>query len=410
MIHADVIQTYDNHADAVHAEDGKLSQNKLFTVFKIAEVCNLKCPYCYFFFGGDQSFAEHPAAVPEDIVVSVARFLRQGVADLGLRRLDISFHGGEPLMVGKKRFRRICEILSDEIAGHVELRLNMQTNGALIDEEWADILYTHRVGVGVSIDGPKHIHDLTRIDKKNRGTYDQTLAGIRRMQQRAAGSVGGLGVIPSGVDARTIYNHFVRDLGIKVIDLLMPIQDWRNVDAAMVEHVTGFYLELFDVWMEDNDPKVEIRTLSDPLRAMLTDRGAHNYSVSLKDICDSITIRSNGDLCPDDTLSSLGPRYQKTGFNVRDNSLSQFMQAEFWEDIRLAAAEPAHRCVDCKWWGICRGGQAEHRFDEVAQFRRESVYCDTYQNIFERMYDRVTRSIDKGAVDARTAAAGSAAL
>lgn len=392
----------------IRIDEGKLSQNKLFTVFKIAEVCNLKCPYCYFFFGGDQSFAEHPPVIPEDIVVSAARFLRQGVKDLGLKKLDISFHGGEPLMVGKKRFKRICDILVEEIADHVELRLNMQTNGALIDEEWANILYDYRVGVGVSVDGPKWIHDQSRIDKKNRGTYDLTLQGIRRMQRRAEGSVGGLGVIPASATAREIYAHFVHELGIKVIDLLMPIQDWRNVEPDMVQHVTEFYLQLFDVWMEDNDPKVEIRTLSEPLRAMLTGHGARNYSVSLKDICDSITIRSNGDLCPDDTLSSLAPRYQKTNFNVRRDSLSSFMRADFWEDIRLAAAEPAHRCVDCKWWGICRGGQAEHRFDEQTRFRRESVYCDTYQQVFERMYDRVTKSLDRGVVDARLAAAGAA--
>lgn len=383
----------------------KLSQNKLFTVFKIAEVCNLKCPYCYFFFGGDESFAEHPPAVPDNIVGDVARFLRQGVSDLGLKRLDISFHGGEPLMVGKKRFKRICEILTEEIADHVELRLNMQTNGALIDDEWADILYRYRVGVGVSIDGPKHIHDLTRIDKKNRGTYDQTLQGVRRMQSKAAGSVGGLGVIPLGVSAREVYTHLVHEMGIKVIDLLMPIQDWRNVQPETVEHVTNFYIDLFDVWMEDNDPHVEIRTLSDPLRAMLTDNGAKNYSVSLKDICDSITIRSNGDLCPDDTLSSLAPVYQKTNFNVQHDSLSAFMGASFWEDIRLAAAEPAHRCEGCKWWGICRGGHAEHRYDQTEKFRRESVYCDTYQRVFEHMYDKVTRSLDRESVDARIAAA-----
>lgn len=386
----------------------KLSQNKLFAVFKIAEVCNLKCPYCYFFFSGDSSHFEHPPAVPERVIVSVADFLRQGVNDLGLKRLDISFHGGEPLMVGKKHFRRICDILVDALADQVELRLNMQTNGALIDGEWASLLHDYRIGVGVSIDGPKHIHDQTRIDKKSRGTYDQTLRGIRELQQRSKYSIGGLGVIPEGIGAREIYDHLVRDLGITVIDLLMPIQDWRNVSPDTVKHVTRFYLDLLDIWMEDNNPAVEIRTLSDPLRAMLTDHGARNYSVSLKDICDSITIRSNGDLCPDDTLSSLSSSYQRTGFNVARNSLTEFMVAEFWEDLRLAATEPSHRCVGCKWWGICRGGQAEHRYDDREKFRRESVYCDTYQEVFEDMYQRVAASVGRESVDARIAAARAA--
>lgn len=383
----------------------KLSKNKMFTVFKIAEVCNLKCPYCYFFFAGDTSHAEHPPSVPESVVTSVGQFLRQGVNDLGLKKLDISFHGGEPLMVGKKRFRRICDILIDALADQVELRLNMQTNGALIDEEWASILHEYRIGVGVSIDGPKHIHDETRIDKKNRGTYDQTLRGVRQLQQQSKSSVGGLGVIPDGASAREIYDHLVKDLGITVIDLLMPIQDWRNFNPDMVKHVTRFYLDLLDIWIKDNNPAVEIRTLSDPLRAMLTDHGARNYSVSLKDICDSITIRSNGDLCPDDTLSSLSSGYQRTGFNAARNSLADFMAADFWEDLRLAAAEPSHRCVDCKWWGICRGGHAEHRYDERDKFRRESVYCDTYQEMFEDMYQRVAASVGRESVDARIAAA-----
>lgn len=371
----------------------KLGRKQLFTVLKIAERCNLKCPYCYFFFAGDESYKSDPKVIPMGVVEDTARFLHAGAVELGLGRVDISLHGGEPMMVGKKRFKAICDTLRApfQSADGPRLRLNIQTNGVLIDEEWVDILKEYRIGVGVSLDGPKHIHDKVRIDHRNRGTYDQTARGIALLQRRMG--VAALVVIPPDESGREVFNHVVDDLGIKTIDFLFPIQNWDNHDPDLTTKVTRFYREVFEAWVERNDPEVQIRTLSDRLRALISDAGAEFRTSGLKDICDSITIRSNGDLCPDDTLHSLRPDYRDTGFNVRSATLRDFMSAPFWEDLRIAVLEPRGECSTCKWWGICRGGHADHRYAAGDGFRRGSTYCDTYKTMHQQTYDYVNRSI-----------------
>lgn len=381
----------------------KLSRKQLFAVVKIAEVCNLKCPYCYFFFGGDQSFADDPPVIDTENVASIGKFLAKGAVELGLERVDISLHGGEPLMVGKKRFEAICTALAEELSGVCAFGINLQTNGALVDDEWAAIFRKHRIGVGVSVDGPQAVHDANRIDQRGRGTYRKTVAGIRALQKVAP--IGALCVIPDGESGREIYRHFVDELGLKAMDFLLPIQNWDNFDAERTERVTRFYMEVLEEWLADNDPQVSVRTFSDPLAAMLSDRGAARRTSGLKDNCDSITVRSNGDICPDDTLTSINPAMRRTGHNVGSSSLRAFMAEDFWEQLRVTALEPAGDCVGCQWWGICRGGHADHRYSAAAGFRRKTTYCDTYKALYARLYDYVCAAIPKEQVDARLAAA-----
>jgi uncharacterized protein len=380
----------------------KLTRNQLFVVLKIAEVCNLKCPYCYFFFGGDESYKDDPKKIPADVVQSTAAFLGQGAKDLDLRRIDISLHGGEPLMVGKKRFEKICETLRAINPGETELGLNIQTNGVLIDDDWVDIFRKFDIGVGVSIDGPKHIHDRYRIDMRGRGTYDETKRGIEKMRAGKV-AIGALAVVSKELTGREMYDHVVRELGIRSLDFLFPIQNWDDFDPELTDQVTRFYEDLLDAWIEDDNPRVEIRTLSDRLRAMLSDQGMQRRTLGLKDICDSITIRSNGDLCPDDTLQSIRSEYRYTGYSVHSSGLAEFMAADFWGDLRRSTQERSGRCVDCKWWGICRGGDSEHRYATGQGFSRESTYCDTYKRIFQQLYDRVVAVMPPDTVNARLA-------
>ena len=66
----------------------------------------------------------------------------------------------------------------------VSVSHSFQTNGMLIDDAWCDLLIEEDVGVGVSIDGPKHLHDRNRLTRSGQGTFDRTIAGVRQLRQR----------------------------------------------------------------------------------------------------------------------------------------------------------------------------------------------------------------------------------
>lgn len=376
---------------------------QLFSVVKIAEICNLQCPYCYFFFGKDGSFADDPAKMSLSTIRRTAEFLVTGAEELGYDRVDISLHGGEPLMVGKRHFDALCTIIQDVFADRMPLGLHIQTNASLIDEDWVQIIKRHRIGVGVSLDGPQHIHDINRVDKRGRGTYAKTISGIKLLASQGI-KVGILCVITPGSDGEEIYKHLVNDLNQKSFDFLLPLQNWDNFDAKTTEHATRFYEGVLDAWLRDNDPTVSIRTLSDPLMAMLSDAGAARRAAGLDSNLNAITIRSNGDICPDDTLTSLNPAYRRTGHNVRTSDLASFMRHPLWDDLRATELSSKDECTGCRWWSICRGGHADHRFGAATLFRRKTTYCDTYRAIYGRLSDYVAPIVSRQKLDARLGA------
>ena len=180
-------------------------------VFKISERCNLKCDYCYFFFGGDETWKKHPPLVPRQVVEDLGAFSARAARDHQIEEIDIVFHGGEPLLMSKPRFVEMCETLRRYEKGF-KFSFALQTNAVLIDEGWIDIFERHKIGVGISLDGPPVVNDLHRLDLKGQSSYDRTVAGLRALQkaaeQKRMAPPGLLSVINPFVDGAKVYRHF----------------------------------------------------------------------------------------------------------------------------------------------------------------------------------------------------------
>jgi|HubBroStandDraft_2_1064218.scaffolds.fasta_scaffold74821_2 uncharacterized protein len=88
----------DSPATASVAARRPVEIRDLDVILKTVERCNIACKYCYFFFGGDTSYEQHPPYISRDTLQAVANFLKVGVTDLAIPRLKINFHGGEPMM------------------------------------------------------------------------------------------------------------------------------------------------------------------------------------------------------------------------------------------------------------------------------------------------------------------------
>jgi len=370
---------------------------QIFVAFKVAEVCNLKCGYCYFFEKADDSYKSAPAYMTEETAIAAARFLAQGAVDAGIPTVTIALHGGEPLMMGKARLARICQILRDEITPHARLRLGIQTNGVLLDREWISLLQSNDCSIGISLDGPKALHDAARPDKRGRGSYDRVVAALRLLQQaHANGEIsefGVLSVIDPKLTAEQSYALFVDDLGIKSIFFRQPSMTWDEADPATIQSVNTFLRDIFRIWVERNDSAVEIRSNVETLHPFLHDNAVAHRIDHLVDLVQAISIRSNGDVCVDDSLPALTMRYRDTGYNVRTDSLAQFYASDIWPEIQASLTDKKSDCADCKWFGICGGGPIANRYSDAQRFQNRSVYCEGYRGLFEDAYSYVGPAI-----------------
>lgn len=385
------------------------ADRQLFVSLKLAEVCNLGCKYCYFFEHNDLSHLGAPAYMSPAVIESAGKFLARGAVDCDIRNIAIALHGGEPLMIGKRRFAQCCEILQREIAPYCNLRLIVQTNGLLLDDEWIDLLARYGCSIGLSIDGMKESHDSIRLDKKRRGTYDRVIEALKLLQAAVddgrISAFGVLGVIGLGMSGTATFNHFLDELKLRNFDFLVPQLHWDNVEPEMVDHVRDFYLEVVDAWLERGDPSVHIRTITDAFRPFLSDDAGQWRLNYIADMAEGVSIRSNGDVCVDDALPPISTRFRDTGCNVATHSLAEFYEHEVWSDIRSALLQAPAECRACEYFGLCGGGPLETRYSRDSGFNNKSIYCDTYKAMFSRLRAHVEDHLDPPVVAGRIASA-----
>jgi uncharacterized protein len=388
------------------------SERQLFVALKLAEVCNIKCDYCYFFEKHDQSHVDAPAYMAMPTVEAAGQFLAKGARDLGLTSIDIALHGGEPLLLGKKRIADVCRILHREIDPYVKLNLGVQTNGMLLDREWVELLASLGCRIGVSLDGPRHIHDRFRKDKAGRGTFDRVMTAIALLQtcktDGLIGSFGIISVINKDLSAADAYQFFVRDMHLKRLYFRLPTLTWDDVGNGVPEEFQKFLVEIFELWVRDDDPSVHIRPNIEVLQPLIHDRPSGLWVDYLINLTQAISIRSNGDLCPDDSLPPVSPQFRTLGHNIKTHTLAEFYRTPIWDEIRDSLLTLPSDCTECRWLGLCGGGPTATRYRQGRGLSQKSVFCDIYKATFEKGLDYANRHLPNRVTEARLAnAAGS---
>lgn len=358
----------------------------LDVVLKLAERCNLACPYCYYFEQENNIAELSRALIPEETVVHTAEFLRRGTLELGIGHIYVGFHGGEPTLLPKKRFDRLCTILRESLDDVTKLHLGMQTNGTLIDEEWVELFAKHRVMVGVSIDGPKEVHDRFRPDHRGRGSYDKTVRGLRLLQAAAAEKrippTGVLCVANPDLNGQEVIRHFVEELGVHSLNLLLPREGHNSTILQPQEKWIRYFNEVIDYWVSTRDKKqVRIHLLSEIIMALLSEEYAEMLDYRRSNRHNIITVSAEGFLGPDDNIMALDKAFCQTDVTVRNTSLAQFFASPMWQSIIRSVDSAPPKCSDCDWYRTCRSGELFNRYAPGASFDQPSVFCETLDSI-----------------------------
>lgn len=365
-------------------------------VFKVTERCNLVCPYCYFFFSEDQTHRDHPAIVPMGTVEGMLRFIHDAIERHGVKTVQICFHGGEPLLLKKAYFERVCNTLINELGDRCELRLTLQTNGVLIDREWVELLAKFGFSVGMSFDGDAEAHNRTRINRKGRGTYAESERGWRMLLDAAhAGRMpvpGVLCVVAPGQSGRQMFRHFIDNLNVRNIDFLLPDVTHNSLSATrkFVEQCGDYLIEVCEEWFSRADPGLRVRFIRDITKPLLA-RLDESIPAVLHPEVRLFTVSSNGDLGPDDSYRPLAMRFRDTGYNIARHRYADLQTSEFYQEMMQATTALPEACDGCVWRGICRGGEKKHRFSIRNGFENRSVYCSALYRLHSYICARLVQ-------------------
>lgn len=351
-----------------------------WAILKIAQRCNINCDYCYVYNRGDSSWSARPVFVKDEVIEAFCAAVARHCKAFELPQFHIELHGGEPLLLGKRRFDALCQKLATECG--VEVRFHLQTNGLLLDEEWIALFDRYHISFGVSLDGPPELHDLHRVDHFGRGTGGNLIV---RLHELSASSEfhrwfgGALCVISAPVpDGRLLVDWFVEN-GIRDFDFLMPDGNWANLPPQWpgVAPFSEFWLSVYERWKELGAQAPKIRTIETMLRGVAGAKSSMDAHGG--DIRSMIIVESDGSIGVSDVGRICDPLNQDRHNILRDEI--RFHQER--EDLAEIQELPT-TCRQCPHLGACGGGYLPHRFDGVG-FGRESLYCEAWTALISQM-------------------------
>ena len=141
-------------------------------------ICNLDCAYCFFL--SKEELYPGSSFRMDDTVLDA--YISQLLAGHRSPEVTVSWQGGEPTLMGLDFFRRVVATVDRYRRPGQRVEHTIQTNGTLIDDEWAAFLAAHDFLVGISIDGPREVHDAYRVDKGGKPTFDRVIRGLDRLK------------------------------------------------------------------------------------------------------------------------------------------------------------------------------------------------------------------------------------
>ncbi len=145
----------------------------------IGPICNLDCKYCFYLEKENLYPNTRHWAMPPEVL---ERYIQQYIAAQPIDEVHFAWQGGEPTLLGVDFFRVAVEFQKKH-AGDKQIHNALQTNGTLLDGEWGHFLAEHNFLVGISIDGPRELHDHYRVDKGNAPTFERVMRGLRMLKE-----------------------------------------------------------------------------------------------------------------------------------------------------------------------------------------------------------------------------------
>jgi uncharacterized protein len=158
-------------------------------------------------------------------------FIRQYITGQDVDSIEFTWHGGEPTLLGLDFYRKVAKLQKKHAKGK-HIQNDLQTNGLLLNDEWCEFLKENSFLIGLSIDGPKHLHDRFRVTRSGAATFDQVYQAARLLQKHEL-RFNTLTVI-NAVNARypkEVYEFLTKDLGSRFLQWLPCVEpkDFRMV-------------------------------------------------------------------------------------------------------------------------------------------------------------------------------------
>jgi uncharacterized protein len=314
----------------------------------VGDRCNLACRYCFY----------HPATGSPNAVMSdrVLAAMIEGFLAEGSSPTVFAWQGGEPTLAGIDFYRKALAEQRRHAASRQRVVNTFQTNGVVIDDQWAAFLAQEEFLVGLSIDGPPQLHDEMRRARDGAGSHERAVKAWRALRRRRA-AVNILSVVSAAnqESPADVYAHLTTDFGADYIQFI-PCVEWTEKGTPTPFSLRPgqygrFLVAIFDLWSAETQRAISVKLLDD---VVLFLAGKPMRDCMHRADCDShLVVERDGSVYPCDFFVR---REHRLG-TIMEHSAAELRatpQARAFRE-RKARQAPAE-CAHCSHFDICRGG------------------------------------------------------
>jgi len=340
----------------------------------IGPICNIDCKYCFYLEKENLYQNKSSDWMMSDYIVE--SYIRQKFEANSTGVETFAWQGGEPTLLGVDFFRKVIKY-QEKYAKDLQFYNTLQTNGILLNDEWCEFFLENDFLVGLSIDGPRELHDKYRVDKGGKPTFDRVMKGIDYLSKHGV-KFNTLTVVQKDNSYKPVevYN-FLKEVGsgfmqfIPIVErntqkklknglsLVLPdktnaiLSDW----SVEPEQFGNFLIRIFDEWIRNDVGKFYVQIFDIALESWY---GKQPSLCIFAETCGrALAIEHNGDLYSCDHY--VFPE-NKLG-NIMDSHISKMVESKQQHDFGINKLDtlPAY-CKECEVRFICNGECPKNRF------------------------------------------------
>jgi uncharacterized protein len=346
-------------------------------------VCNLDCKYC-FFLSKEMLYPGSRFRMADELLQA---YIKQLFESHRVPEVTVSWQGGEPTLMGLDFFKRSVELAEQYKRPNQIITYTMQTNGTRLDDEWCAFFKEHNFLIGLSVDGPRELHNIYRLNKGGQGSFDQVMRGWEFLQKHQVEFNILCTVHAANADhPLEVYRFFRDDLGAQFVQFIpiierataemLPLANkgWGETetgkrplyiqDGHMVTHRSvkpkqygNFLITIFEEWVRRDVARVFVQIFDVSLAHWV---GEPPGLCIFQETCGlALALEHNGDLYSCDHF--VEPDYLLG--NIQDSHMIELVASDQQRKFGLAKRDTLPRfCRECEVRFVCNGGCPRNRF------------------------------------------------
>ena len=351
-------------------------------------ICNLDCKYCYFL-AKEDLYPGSGFRMSDDLL---EEYTRQYIEAQQVPEVTFAWQGGEPTLMGLEFFQKAVEFQKKFQKPDTRIYNSLQTNGTLLDADWCRFFHENDFLIGLSLDGPKALHDAYRVDKGGKPTFDAVMGAAEMMQAHEVEYNILTTVHAANAEHPVEVYRFMRDVVKTRFLQFIPIVE-RDNDTGYQEgnevtdrSVTGkqygrFLIRIFDEWVRRDVGRMYVQIFDVSLAAWSGQ--SPGLCIFMETCGDALALEHNGDLYACDHY--VEPDYLLG--NITEIPMMEMVLSEQQRAFGQAKLDTLPQyCLSCDVRFICNGGCPKNRIITTPDGEPGLNYlCEGYKAFFHHI-------------------------